>query len=180
MTYSLGAAAVLAAVASFTDLKWRKIPNWLVLLTLIAGIAYHALMHTFPFAWQGFLYGAATILFYLFGVWAPGDVKFMAALGSLVGPGGVFSILFFSFVFFFIYSIWYLILRGNLGENLKREFRVICLYGLTLLNLMMGLRFERVREISEEIKSCQAGFVQVPFGIFICLGVLASLMARGW
>jgi len=174
MLYSLEAAAAFAAVASFTDLKWHKIPNWLVLLTLVTGLGYHGFTHTLSFAWYGFLYGTATILFYLFGIWAPGDVKFMAAVGSLVGSSGVISILFFSFVFFFVYSIWFLNFRGNLKENLKREFRVIHLYGSTLLNLMMGLRFKKVRELSEEIKSCQAGFVQVPFGIFIGLGVFVS------
>lgn len=176
MPYSLVAAVALAAVASFTDLKWRKIPNWLVLATLATGIGYHGVTHTLPFAWQGFLYGSATMLFYLFGIWAPGDVKFMAALGSLIGPGGVVSVLFLSFVFFFLYAMWFLIFRGNLRDNLKREYRVIGLYGSTIFNLMMGLKFEKVRELSEEIKSCQAGFVQVPFGIFIFLGVGASLV----
>lgn len=145
MFYAWAAAVLFSAVAAYTDLKWHKIPNWLVLLTLLVGAGHHAFTHTLPVAWWGFLYGFATILFYLFGVWAPGDVKFMAALGSLVGSAGVVSTLFFSFATFFVYAIWFLVFKGSLKENLKRELTVLYLYGATLVNLIRGLRFQRVR-----------------------------------
>lgn len=182
MYYSWAAAALFAAVAAFTDFKWRKIPNWLVLAVLATGFGYHGFTHTLPLAWQGFLFGAATIVLYLCGLWGAGDMKLMAALGSLVGPAGAFVVLFFTFGFFTLYALWFLIFRGKVKENLKREWRVLQLYGATLFNLMMGLRFGRVRELTEEIRSCQAGFVQVPFAVFLWLGVLFSwvLVARGW
>lgn len=81
--------AVLA-VATFTDLRSRRIPNWLVLPFLGGGLTVSTWMH----GWQGLshsfcgallglvVYG---ILFWMGGMGA-GDVKLCAAIGAWVGP----------------------------------------------------------------------------------------------
>jgi len=77
-------------VATFTDLRSRRIPNWLVLPFLLAGLAVSIWMH----GWQGLgqsLGGALLglvvygILFWMGGMGA-GDVKLCAAIGAWVGP----------------------------------------------------------------------------------------------
>jgi len=77
-------------VATFTDLRSRRIPNWLVLPFLCAGLAVSVWMH----GWQGLgqsLGGALLglvvygILFWMGGMGA-GDVKLCAAIGAWVGP----------------------------------------------------------------------------------------------
>ncbi len=81
--------AVLA-VATFTDLRSRRIPNWLVLPFFVVGVAVSCWLN----GWQGLgqslggaglgllLYG---ILFFMGGMGA-GDVKLCAAIGAWIGP----------------------------------------------------------------------------------------------
>lgn len=85
-----GLLAVTAAVAAFTDIRWRRIPNWLILPALVMGLIGNLWLR----GWPGVLLGlggfalAALVyvpLFALKGIGA-GDVKLMAALGMIVGP----------------------------------------------------------------------------------------------
>jgi prepilin peptidase CpaA len=81
-------------VATFTDLRNRRIPNWLVLPFLLAGIVastwlhgWHGLGYSFEGLGLGLvLYG---VLFWMGGMGA-GDVKLAAAIGAWIGPGQLF------------------------------------------------------------------------------------------
>lgn len=81
---------VVLAVATFTDLRSRRIPNWLVFPFLALGfiapaIAHgkHALVESLEgFALGLLVYGALAI----FGGMGMGDVKLVAAIGAWVGP----------------------------------------------------------------------------------------------
>jgi len=81
---------IVLAVATFTDLRSRRIPNWLVLPFLPLGIVVSGWFH----GWDGVVQslegaGLATliygILFLKFGMGA-GDVKLCAAIGAWIGP----------------------------------------------------------------------------------------------
>lgn len=81
---------IVLAVATFTDLRSRRIPNWLVLPFLPAGIVAFGVLH----GWHGVvqsLEGAGLgaliygILYWKFGMGA-GDVKLCAAIGAWIGP----------------------------------------------------------------------------------------------
>jgi prepilin peptidase CpaA len=88
---------LVLAVATFTDLRSRRIPNWLVFPFLFAGLATSGWLH----GWQGisqslagmglglFVYG---FIFWLGGLGA-GDVKLCAAIGAWVGPKQLFMAL---------------------------------------------------------------------------------------
>ena len=81
---------LVLAVATFTDLRNRRIPNWLVLPFLLAGIVvstwlqgWHGLGQSFAGLGLGTLiYG---VLFWMGGMGA-GDVKLCAAIGAWIGP----------------------------------------------------------------------------------------------
>ena len=81
-------------VATFTDLRSRRIPNWLVLPFLVAGFAVSGWLY----GWHGILQsleGAGLalaiygLLFFLGGMGA-GDVKLCIAIGAWIGPSQLF------------------------------------------------------------------------------------------
>jgi prepilin peptidase CpaA len=85
---------IVLAVATFTDLRSRRIPNWLVLPFLLAGIAVSGWLHGWHGIGQSFaglglgtlIYG---VLFWMGGMGA-GDVKLCAAIGAWIGPDQLF------------------------------------------------------------------------------------------
>jgi prepilin peptidase CpaA len=85
---------IVLAVATFTDLRNRRIPNWLVVPFLVAGIGtsvwrqgWHGLGYSFAGLGLGLLlYG---FLFWMGGMGA-GDVKLAAAIGAWIGPSQLF------------------------------------------------------------------------------------------
>jgi prepilin peptidase CpaA len=81
-------------VATFTDLRSRRIPNWLVLPFLAGGFAVSGWLN----GWHGIaqsLEGAALalgiygLLFFMGGMGA-GDVKLCIAIGAWIGPNQLF------------------------------------------------------------------------------------------
>jgi len=84
------AVILLAGAACSTDLLWRRVPNSLVITGLCLGIGLNG--------WSGGLRGLTASLagaglglalflpFFVLGGMGAGDVKLLAALGSLLGP----------------------------------------------------------------------------------------------
>jgi prepilin peptidase CpaA len=87
----LAGAVLLSVVAGWTDLRSRRIPNWLTVSGLVIGIAANTALG----GWGGLktsLLGAAVGLalllpFVLLRSLGAGDWKLAGALGAFVGPG---------------------------------------------------------------------------------------------
>ena len=83
-------AAVL--IAAFTDMRWRRIPNWLTVTVLALGFVLNAI-NTYPTPLEGVWLAAKglalafslNLLMYALRMTGAGDVKLMAAIGALVG-----------------------------------------------------------------------------------------------
>ena len=80
----------VAVVAGIYDWRYRRIPNWLALAGIVAGFSCHCYLEGVAgllVAGEGF--GLAALIYFLLylvrGMGA-GDVKLMAALGSIAGP----------------------------------------------------------------------------------------------
>jgi prepilin peptidase CpaA len=93
-TFAWWPTLIVLAVATFTDLRSRRIPNWLVVPFLLAGIVastwfrgWHGLGQSFGGLALGLLiYG---FLFWMGGMGA-GDVKLAASIGAWIGPYQLF------------------------------------------------------------------------------------------
>jgi prepilin peptidase CpaA len=85
---------IVLGVAVFTDLRSRRIPNWLVLPFLPLGIAVSAWLHGWHGAVQSLEGAAVGVLtfgiFFFMGGMGAGDVKLCAAIGAWIGPGQLF------------------------------------------------------------------------------------------
>jgi prepilin peptidase CpaA len=100
----------MAIMITYWDIRYRRIPNKLVLITLIGGIAVNTVSRGSSglFTSLGGMSLAFGLMFFLhaFGTMGAGDVKLFAAIGSVLGvslvlptllvvavTGGVFAIL---------------------------------------------------------------------------------------
>jgi prepilin peptidase CpaA len=99
MTTSLNIFTIsLVAIATICDLRSREIPDWISLVMLgfgltasIVGLSGLSISQSLLGLTLGFALTAP--LFYLGGI-GGGDVKLVAALGSLLGPIGLLTALF--------------------------------------------------------------------------------------
>jgi prepilin peptidase CpaA len=91
--------AVSGALGAAIDLRSRRVPNWLTLGITLIGLALATARLSglsLGAAFAGFLLGLAVMLpGHLIGATGAGDVKLLAALGTLLGPRAVF----FAFVY---------------------------------------------------------------------------------
>lgn len=83
-----GAAVAVAAAASFTDLKTRKIPNKLTFSAMLAGLVLNLVLFGFKGligSFLGILMGFAAFIFFAIGALKAGDVKLYMAIGAFTG-----------------------------------------------------------------------------------------------
>ena len=89
-------AAFAASVAAVTDLRARRIPNWLVGAGLVSGIGLHVWLDGPQGALLALLgagLGLAILLpLYVVRALGAGDVKLLAALGAILGPALLVSV----------------------------------------------------------------------------------------
>jgi prepilin peptidase CpaA len=81
---------IVLSVATFTDLRSRRIPNWLVLPFMFAGICVSGWLggwNGIERSLSGLLLGALVLgIFYWLGGMGMGDLKLCAAIGAWIGP----------------------------------------------------------------------------------------------
>src|SRR5580692_4136504 len=81
---------MLTLVAAVFDIRYRRIPNWLVLSGMVAGLAWGL----YSSGWSGLGHAAAGLglgfamyfPLYLLRARGAGDVKLLAAVGAISGP----------------------------------------------------------------------------------------------
>lgn len=100
MTIPVAVLVAAAVIAGYTDLRTRRIPNWLTGGMTLFGLSHHLLksgVHGLWISLGGVALGAGLILLPMLVPYAKrgiggGDVKFIAAVGSIVGAAGVFVV----------------------------------------------------------------------------------------
>ncbi len=157
--------ALVLTAAVFTELKENKIPNWLTLSGMAAGLAI------------GYLYGKPALgsslvglaigfgflfIFYVFGGVGGGDVKLMGAAGALMGgelikPAVLYTALLGAFLALMI-VIWRRDFWLRVGQSVQR------------------LAFWRKTKADA---LTPAAPVTVPYGLAIAAGCLLAIVVKG-
>ncbi len=162
--------AVLA-IATFTDIRSRRIPNWLVFPFLAAGIA----LSFAPRSWNGIrplqsLEGMGLGLL-LFGILAfmggmgMGDVKLCAAIGAWVGPKQLFLALVITGIAGGIMAVVWAAFGGFLGELFTGSG-----------DLLFGWR-KRGMRTNPELTLASPKAHKMPYAPAIAIGTLMSFFA---
>jgi prepilin peptidase CpaA len=161
---------VLVGVAAVYDILYRRIPNWLVLVGIVAGFTWNA------FSSGGSGVGRAAIGFglgfllyfplYLIRGRRAGDVKLLAAVGAITGPGNCF---------------WVFLLTAVLGGAIalvvvmirKRTHQTFFNVGWIVRDL---LRFRAPYKSSEELDVTTNKGLRVPHAAMMAVGAGAFIL----
>ena len=164
---------ILVAIAAVFDIRSRRIPNWLVLAGLVVGVGWNV----YASGWSGLLraaegLGLGFILYfplYLIRARGAGDVKLLAAVGAVVGPGNCLWIFLLTAVLGGAIALILLMFRGRMRKTL---FNV----GMIIQDL---LHFRAPYRSSDELDVTTTKGLRLPHGAMIAVGTLAFLyMAR--
>ena len=123
--------AVLAlglGAAVFTDVRTRRIPNWLTgaIVGAAFGLAFGGGPVTPLRALLGLVVGLALMLpGHVIGATGAGDVKLMAAVGAVVGPDVIFRAFLYSAVAGGVLAVVVALRRGRLGTTLKATTNLV-------------------------------------------------------
>ena len=161
---------IVLAVATFTDLRSRRIPNWLVLPFLLIGIGvsgwlqhWRGIAHSLEgIALGGFLFGILSLM----GGMGMGDVKLCAAIGAWIGPHQLLFALVLTGIVGGIMALCWAAAGGFLGElftgagNLVFDFK------------KRGLKPE------PELTLSNPRARKMPYAPAIAIGTLVSFFAR--
>ncbi|HUB00896.1 MAG TPA: A24 family peptidase [Terracidiphilus sp.] len=163
--------AVLA-VATFTDLRSRRIPNWLVFPFLVAGLTVSVWMH----GWRGLGMslegmGLGLLIFgtlFLMGGMGAGDVKLFAAIGAWIGPGQLMLALVVTGLAGGVMALGWAVWGGFVKELLKDTG-----------DLMFGRAGRSEGETEKEDKAPVKRLRRkIPYAPAIAIGTLISFFAR--
>jgi len=116
--------AVLLITAIYTDLRWSRIPNWLTFPAMGLSILVQAWIggsHGALFSLAGLGVGMGLFLLpYVCRAMGAGDVKLMAAIGSIVGPSGALSITLLSVLAGGVYALGAMTYQWGLAGTSKK------------------------------------------------------------
>jgi prepilin peptidase CpaA len=161
---------IVLAIATFTDLRSRRIPNWLVFPFLLAGIVVSAWLHGWHGIGQSLAgFGLGTLLFgilYVMGGMGMGDVKLCAAIGAWIGPRQLITALVLTGVAGGIMAACWAIAGGFLGELFSGSG-----------DLIFGFKDRGIRPHPELVLDNPATR-KLPYAPAIAIGTLFSFFSR--
>jgi len=162
---------LLAAIAGWTDLRARRIPNWLTVPALLAGVAVNSVLS----GWSGLktsLLGAGLGLalllpFVLLRSLGAGDWKLAGALGAFAGPRLLIDLLLASVFVAGVMALALVIYKGRVRQTVKN-------IGHILISLVT------FRLPGSQVSLDNPDSLKVPYGVALALTVLLYGLAHAW
>ena len=131
----LAVVVTASGLAAAIDLRTGRIPNPLTALVAVTGVGLAGLGlsgHSMAGAFAGALVGFALMLpGHVLGGTGAGDVKLLAALGTVLGPGGVAMAFLYSAIAGGVLALGHALARRRLGTTLSRVARLAAAPGET-------------------------------------------------
>ncbi|MEW6040949.1 MAG: A24 family peptidase [Elusimicrobiota bacterium] len=156
---------LLLAVASLTDIKFRKIYNWLTLPAITFGFLNGFFQRGFlglQDSFLGILAGTVLIMpFYLLKGIGAGDVKLCAAVGSIMGWNFTLLGLFLGSIIAGLYCLVIVLKR----KNFPTVYKKVRNFFLFLFALRTVVPVEKEDTLF------------IPYGTFLCLGFFLNYIA---
>jgi prepilin peptidase CpaA len=161
----------LAVGITYMDIRYRRIPNKLVLLTLLVGVSLHTTFggtHGLLLSLEGFaLAFVLMFLLHLFGTMGAGDVKLFAAIGALQGVSLVLPTLLVVTFTGGLLAVFKMVYSRRVGATMAGVFQFF--YGLLPGHTVP--RFDIPTDRSYTL----------PYAVPICFGSLVSFfLFHGW
>ena len=174
----LQAVLVLTVVtAAIYDLRYRRIPNWLVLGGLVLGVG----LNTTLYAVAGMQFagltrallgmGLALLIYvplYALRAMGAGDAKLMAAVGSIVGPGNWIGLFVVTALIGGLVAVVVLLFASRIRKTFWNLGWII----------NEVLHFRAPYHSSEELDVRSAKAMRMPHGAVIALGAIVFLVLR--
>ena len=162
-------AVLVAMGAGILDWRDRRIPNWLTVSGLAAGVAINTFLYRWPglrAALLGTVLGLGLLLpFVLVRSLGAGDWKLAGALGACLGPRQLLSVLFGTILVAGVMALAVVIWKGRLKRTLVNIAH--------LLAALFSLRMP-----GSEVSLDDPQSTKIPFGVAMALTVLLYGMGR--
>lgn len=161
---------VVLMIATVTDLRSRRIPNWLTLPFLVTG----PILMTWLNGWHGLFHSVEGIglgalvygIFFVMGGMGMGDVKLCAAIGAWIGPGQLLVALVVTGLAGGMMAVCWAICGGFLGELFSGSGDLVFGFG------KRGLKPHAELVLSNPLAR------KMPYAPAIAIGTLISFFSR--
>lgn len=164
-------AAVLAVMAGWTDLTYRRIPNWLTIPAAVVGLALNGVLggqQGLKEAALGMALGLALLLpFVLVRSLGAGDWKLAGALGAFTGPGLLLNLLVVSVFVAGIMALALVIYKGRIRETLRN-----------IGHILVSLVTFRLPGTRVSLDNPEA--LKIPYGVALSATVVVYGFAHVW
>lgn len=176
--FQWGAVIGASLVAAVGDIRHRRIPNALTFPLLIVGLLWSG----WSGGWAGLgeaalacvLLGAPYVLLFVFAGGGAGDAKLMGAIGAWLGlKQSIIALLCVA-----VAGMVMAIIKAVSQRRLKFVLTNVIISCYTFLVCVAGGR--KIRPAGEQPDAQPGGF-EVPYGVAICVGVLAAaVVVQTW
>jgi prepilin peptidase CpaA len=164
-------ATIPAVVAGGIDWRWRRIPNWLTVPTLLLGIG----VNWFAMGWAGAkesLLGAGLGLglllpFVLIRSLGAGDWKLAGALGAFLGPSRLITVLLGTILVAGLMAVLLIIWKKRVRQTLRNLSHLLA--ALFTLHLP-----------GQEVSLDNPESSKIPFGVAMAVAVVLYTVGQAW